>query len=304
MSIVDEKPAKARLPSWIRVRVGAGGAPSAVAGILGEAGLHTVCASAHCPNQSECFGRGTATFLILGDRCTRRCRFCAVEGGQPAAPDPGEAGRVAAAAARLKLRYVVVTSVTRDDLPDGGAGAFAETILALRAACQGVRVEVLTPDFGGREADIDTVLDAQPDVFNHNLETVRRLQRTIRPQADYARSLAVLAHAARRGREVVVKSGMMVGLGETDEELFEALGDLHAAGCRALTIGQYLSPSPAHQPVARFVPPATFEEYRATALRMGFSAVAAGPMVRSSYNAEALCSTPTLGAPAGIAHGC
>ena len=256
--------------------------------MLADAGLHTVCASAQCPNQAECFGRGTATFLILGNHCTRRCRFCAVEGGVPVAPDPGEAGRVAAAAARMKLRYVVVTSVTRDDLSDGGAGLFADTIRALRAACHGARIEVLTPDFGGREADIATVLDAQPDVFNHNLETVRRLQRTIRPQADYARSLAVLAYAARHGLDTVVKSGVMVGLGETDAELFDALADLHAAGCRALTIGQYLAPSPAYTPVARFVPPGTFEVYRASALRMGFTAVAAGPLVRSSYHAEAL----------------
>lgn len=259
-----------------------------MAALLAEAGLHTVCENAHCPNQSECYGRGTATFLILGNHCTRRCRFCAVEGGVPAAPDAAEPGRVAAAAARLKLRYVVVTSVTRDDLADGGAGAFAATILALRAACQGVLVEVLTPDFGGREADIAAVLDARPDVFNHNLETVRRLQRSIRPQADYDRSLAVLACAARRAGGPAVKSGVMVGFGETEAELFEALADLLAAGCRTLTIGQYLAPSSAHAPVARYVPPAAFDGYRETALRMGFAAVAAGPMVRSSYHAGTL----------------
>ena len=275
----------ARLPPWIRIRYGGQGERETVNKLLAESSLHTVCQGAQCPNQHECFSRGVATFMILGDICTRNCRFCAVTTGQPPPVDADEPRRVAEAAAKLKLNHVVVTSVTRDDLPDGGAGHFAATIRALRSALPAATVEVLTPDFKGVERDIDTVLEAAPDVFNHNLETVQRLQRIIRPAADYVRSLGVLAYAARQGK-ALVKSGLMVGLGETDEEIYAAMEDLRKAGVVLLTIGQYLAPSPGHAPVARFVPPPQFEDYARRGTAMGFRNVAAGPMVRSSYMAE------------------
>lgn len=279
-----------RLPPWIRVRVPGDGTARAVQDLLNETALHTVCQGAHCPNKHECFSRGTATFMILGDVCTRDCLFCAVASGKAAPPDPDEPRRVAEAAARLSLKHVVVTSVTRDDLPDGGAGHFAATIRALRDRLPAAKVEVLTPDFMGRDRDIDTVLAAAPDVFNHNLETVRRLQKTIRPAASYERSLAVLRRAAAWRPKPAVKSGLMVGLGETDAEVVEAIGDLRSAGCDLLTIGQYLAPSRAHHPVERFVPPETFADYGRAAMAMGFRNVASGPLVRSSYQAEALHS--------------
>lgn len=286
MTVNGEK--KNRLPPWIRVRYSGRGTVEAVNHLLDECALHTVCQGAQCPNQHECFSRGVATFMILGDTCTRDCAFCAVKTGRPAAPDPGEPRRVAEAAARLKLRHVVVTSVTRDDLPDGGAGQFAATIAALRGALPESTIEVLTPDFQGVARDLETVFAAAPDVFNHNLETVRRLQLAIRPAANYERSLAVLAAAARWGRGLVPKSGLMVGLGETDEEVIEAMADLRRAGVELLTIGQYLAPSPRHAPVARFVPPEQFAEFARQGTALGFRNVAAGPMVRSSYHAEAL----------------
>ncbi len=269
----------------------AGGRLAAVRDALAGAGLNTVCESAQCPNRQECFHRGTATFMILGKICTRRCRFCAVESGAPRPPDPDEPRRVAETAARLGLRHVVVTSVTRDDLPDGGAGAFAAVVSWIRFR-PGITVETLTPDFQGQAAALAAVLEAGPDVFNHNLETVERLQPAIRPQADYRRSLAVLRAAGRHRPRPVVKSGLMVGLGETDSELFRALADLRAAGCDALTLGQYLAPSREHLPVDRFVPPERFAEYREKALILGFTAVAAGPLARSSYRAEALFRKP------------
>ncbi len=276
-----------RLPPWIRVRVPAAEQKyRAVHAALREAGLPTVCESAHCPNRLECFNRGTATVMILGDICTRNCRFCAVKHGAPAPPHPDEPARVKQLAVRLGLRYVVVTSVTRDDLPDGGAGIFADVIRALHGIP--VRVEVLTPDFQGREASIAAVLAAEPEVFNHNLETVRRLQPQIRPQADYTRSLQVLRTAARLRTQTLIKSGLMLGLGETDAELRQSLLDLLENGCRALTMGQYLAPSRGHFPVARYVAPAEFETYRDWALQMGFAAVASGPLVRSSYQADIL----------------
>ena len=295
-----------RLPPWIRIRYAGRGAQESVNQLLADNALHTVCQGAHCPNQHECFSRGVATFMILGDVCTRDCRFCAVGTGRPAPVDPDEPRRVAEAAARLRLRHVVVTSVTRDDLPDGGAGHFAATIQAIRKHVPGATVEVLTPDFQGVERDLETVLDAAPDVFNHNLETVRRLQKTIRPAADYERSLAVLAYAAGKSevgsrrsavsiqhpassiqhRRTLTKSGLMVGLGETDEEINEAMADLRRAGVELLTVGQYLAPSAAHAPVVRYVTPAQFEEYARRGTAMGFRNVAAGPLVRSSYMAE------------------
>ena len=280
-----------RLPPWIRIRLHTDGRYTAVNKALGAAALHTVCESAHCPNKQECFNRGTATFMILGNICTRQCRFCAVNSGTPPfPPDPDEPRRIADLAARFGIRHVVVTSVTRDDLPDGGAGAFAETITRIKAL-PGITVEVLTPDFQGNIHSINTVLSAAPDVFNHNLETVERLQPAIRPQADYRRSLSVLHTASRAGIRPRVKSGLMVGLGETDDELMVALADLRSAGCRSLTLGQYLAPSPRHWPVARFVPPERFEHYHRRALGLGFLAVAAGPLVRSSYQADKLMAT-------------
>jgi lipoic acid synthetase len=265
--------------------------------MLRDLGLHTVCQSAHCPNIGECFARGTATFMILGGVCTRSCRFCAVEGGRPAAPDPDEPARVAEATRRLGLRHVVVTSVTRDDLPDGGAGHWAATIRALRAAGgEGLTVEVLTPDFGGDRAALAAVAEAGPAIFNHNVETVPRLYAEVRPEAVYGRSLAVLRGVSEGWGGIVVKSGLMLGMGERDDELRGVLVDLRAAGCSALTLGQYLSPSARHYPVARFVGPEEFERWGEEARAMGFRAVASGPMVRSSFQADRMAAELAGGA--------
>ena len=276
-----------RLPSWFRRPLPPGAEGGRVKQLLGRLDLHTVCEGAKCPNRAGCWHEGAAAFLILGDACTRACRFCAIpHAAQPAPPDPGEPARLAEAAAAMGLRHVVVTSVTRDDLPDGGAAHFAATIRAIRARLPGATVEVLVPDFQNAAAALDLVLAAKPDIFNHNLETVERLQPSIRPQADYRRSLAVLAYAARAGART--KSGLMLGLGETDGEIAAALRDLRAAGVALLTLGQYLAPSPAHHPVARFAAPAEFDRWRADALALGFASVASAPHVRSSYHAEEL----------------
>ncbi len=275
-----------RFPPWLRKRLPPEGELRPVRELLRDLALNTVCQSAHCPNLCECFAQGTATFMILGRTCTRSCGFCAVERGAGEPLDADEPRRVAEAAARLRLRHVVVTSVTRDDLPDGGSEQFAATIAAVRAACKAT-IEVLTPDFLGREDCLRRVLAAGPDVFNHNVETVPRLYPVVRPQASYERSLAVL----RRGGEcggALTKSGVMVGLGESHDEVVAVMRDLRGVGCEALTIGQYLRPSPAHLAVERFVPPEEFEAYREEAEALGFVAVAAGPFVRSSYHAEAL----------------
>lgn len=251
--------------------------------IAGE-GLHTVCQEARCPNLWECYARNTATFLILGDRCTRDCRFCAVAHGTPAPPDPEEPERVARAAAEMGLSYVVITSVTRDDLADGGAAHFAAAIAAVRRHLPQARVEVLIPDFQGRPEALSTVIRAAPDVINHNVETVPRLYPQVRPQADYRRSLALLGRIAASG--IPAKSGLMLGLGERAEEVRSVLEELCRAGCRILTLGQYLQPSPAHLPVAAWVPPEEFEAWRRLALAIGFDEVASAPLVRSSYRAE------------------
>jgi lipoic acid synthetase len=277
-----------RIPNWIRLNMRADGDFSRVHDLVGDLGLHTVCKSAKCPNIHECWGRGTATLMLLGNLCTRACRFCAVPAGRPQGLDVDEPRRAAEAAERMSLNHVVLTSVARDDLPDGGAGIFAQTIRAIRARRPQASIEVLVPDFQGVEKDVATVLDAGPDVFNHNLETVRRLQAAIRPQASYGRSLAVLKQAASVPSAPAVKSGIMLGLGETEEELLEALRDLHAAGCRLLTLGQYLQPTKAHRPVHHFVPPADFDRYAVMAREIGFLGVASGPMVRSSYRADEL----------------
>jgi len=276
-----------RFPPWLRKRIPPEGQSRRVRELLGRLRLHTVCQSAHCPNLCECFARGTATFLILGDVCTRHCRFCAVGSGTVAPPDPEEPAHVAEAVASLGLGHVVVTSVTRDDLPDGGSGQFAATIAAVREV-SGATIEVLTPDFQGCWDDLYRVLDAGPDVFNHNVETVPRLYASVRPEADYGRSLAVLRRAHLREGDAMTKSGLMVGLGERPDEVLAVMADLREARCEALTVGQYLRPSPEHLPIASFVTPEQFNTYREQAEEMGFEAVAAGPFVRSSYHAEAL----------------
>jgi lipoyl synthase len=276
-----------RLPEWLRKKRAAGEV-RAIKCALRARGLHTVCEEARCPNIGECFARGTATFLILGEICTRRCGFCAVAHGTPAAPDPTEPARVAEQVAALSLTHAVVTSVTRDDLPDGGAAHFVATIAAIRKASPSASIEVLTPDFEGREQDIAAVCRARPDVFNHNLETVERLTPSVRSKASYRRSLAVLAAARRHLPTGRIKSGLMLGLGETDAEVEEALRDLRAGGCDIATVGQYLAPSKAALPVARFVPPEAFERIASIGRAMGFTAVFAGPLVRSSYCAEEL----------------
>ncbi len=275
-------------PQWLRRRLPSGPEFEEVKRVLEKAHLHTVCEEAKCPNLWECFSRHTATFLIMGDTCTRNCRFCAVSHGTPGPPDPMEASRVAEAARAMGLRYVVVTSVTRDDLPDGGARFFAGTISALREGVPGGSVEVLIPDFRGRPEDLETVIAARPDVLNHNLETVERLYPTARPEAEYGRSLKLLARARERAPELPVKSGMMLGLGERPVEVRAALSDLLDAGCRMLTLGQYLQPSSKHLAVDRFVPPEEFDAWRELALAMGFEQVASGPFVRSSYRAGEL----------------
>ena len=250
--------------------------------------LHTVCESARCPNIHECYHRGAATFMILGERCTRGCGFCAVPKGNPAPLDPAEPANVARMAAEMKLRYVVVTSVNRDDLPDGGSRHFAETVREVRRAFPQARVEVLTPDFCGDHDAVARVLDAGPHVFNHNVETVPRLYRRVRPQADYRQSLEVLAFARRHAESTLAKSGFMVGLGETEEEVRALLRDLRAAGVDVATIGQYLQPTRRNLPVAAFIEPRQFDSYRDYGLTLGFRMVFSGPLVRSSYMAEAV----------------
>ncbi|MCD4824653.1 MAG: lipoyl synthase [Phycisphaerae bacterium] len=286
----NRKPGR-RLPLWLKRRLPAGGESAAVVKLLHDLKLATVCEGAQCPNRGECYARGTATFLILGETCTRSCRFCAIP--TTTTPDPpreDEPSAVAQASAAMGLKYVVITSVTRDDLPDGGAGHFARTIQAVRSRLPEAKIEVLVPDFQGNEAAIDIVLAAGPDVFNHNVETAERLYAAVRPQADYRQSMAVLAYAKRRAAEtsaaVYTKSGMMVGLGETDDEVLGVMRDLRLANCDILTIGQYLAPSGSHLPVERFVPPEIFDAWEIRAKKMGFSAAACGPFVRSSYHAE------------------
>jgi lipoic acid synthetase len=280
---------RGKFPPWLKKRLPCGTKTAPVRALLDELDLATVCQSAHCPNQGECFAHGTATFMILGRTCTRNCRFCAVHDGTPSPAEPGEPARVAEATARLGLRHVVVTSVTRDDLPDGGSAQFAATIRALHARSNAT-VEVLTPDFGGRAADLERVLDAGPEVFNHNVETVPRLYDQVRPQAQYGRSLDVLRRAATCARRPVTKSGLMLGLGETEPEVHAVLADLRGAGCDVVTLGQYLAPSPQHHEVVEFVSPQRFQALRRRALAMGFRAAAAGPFVRSSYGAAELAA--------------
>jgi len=280
-----------RKPSWLKRRLPSGPIYGTVCQGLEAQGLHTVCQEAKCPNQWECFSHQTATFLILGSRCTRNCGFCAVGHGSIGPPDPEEPLRVARMAHDMALSYVVVTSVTRDDLPDGGAGLFAGTIQALREAIPDVRVEVLIPDLQGQPAAIATVVAAGPDVLNHNLETVPRLYKRVRPEADYRRSLNLLQRVRDLAPPMMTKSGLMLGLGETETEVMGTLEDLRHVDCRMVTLGQYLQPTPDHLPVQRYVPPEEFDHWRDVALQMGFQQAASGPLVRSSYQARELFRT-------------
>ncbi len=274
-------------PSWLRRRLPTGADYEKVRVIIEKGRLHTVCQEAACPNQFECFASHTATFLILGSQCTRNCRFCNIQSSADLPkPDSDEPKRVADAVEQMGLGYVVITSVTRDDLPDGGAGHFAETILAIRKRRSDVRIEVLIPDFCGNPKALRSVLEAGPDVLNHNIETVPRLYPRVRPQADYQRSLALLKAAAEYQPSMPTKSGIMLGLGEKYEEVCQTLEDIRMCGCRFLTIGQYLQPSKAHLPVQRYVPPDEFDRLRETALALGFEEAACGPFVRSSYHAR------------------
>lgn len=285
-----------RMPRWMHRPVRCGPELQKVEGVLADEHLNTVCVGAKCPNRGECYSAGTATFMIMGARCTRDCRFCAMPTGGVEELDPEEPVRVARAAAEMGLGHVVVTSVTRDDLADGGAWHFAETVAAVRELLPDATVEVLIPDFGGRRSDIDAVIAARPDVFNHNVETVGRLYGEVRPQADYNRSLGVLAQAAGAG--LPAKSGFMVGLGEAVEEVDGLLSDLLGAGCTLVTAGQYLQPSAANLPMARYWRPEEFEALEERALSMGFEAVASGPLVRSSYFAHEMADA-ALGRGAG-----
>ena len=278
-----------RKPEWIRVRAAAPGSRfHDIKRVLREANLHTVCEEASCPNIGECFGKGTATFMIMGDTCTRRCPFCDVGHGKPLPPDVNEPAQLAKSISLLKLKYVVITSVDRDDLRDGGAQHYADCLSAIRAASPHTKLETLVPDFRGRlDTALDVLAPSLPDVLNHNMETVPRLYKLARPGADYAHSLKLLKEFKARFPQVTTKSGLMLGLGETDEEVLQAMRDLREHNVEMLTLGQYLQPSASHLPVLRYVHPDTFSMFEKAAIEMGFSHAACGPMVRSSYHADA-----------------
>ena len=273
-----------RKPSWLRARLPSGPGYTAVRSLVDEHKLHTVCQSAQCPNLGECWSRGTATLMILGNICTRSCNFCAVQTGRPTELDLGEPARVAEAVAKMNLRHCVLTSVARDELADGGASVWAATIRAVRYRNPSTAIEVLVPDFKGRMSDVDTVLDAKPDIFNHNVETVERLQKPVRVQARYDRSRSVLRHAKSRG--FTIKTGIMLGLGEEKPEVEQTLRDLAADKVDILTIGQYLQPTPQHRPISRWVTPEEFQDWKAFGLSVGFGVVESGALVRSSYHAD------------------
>ena len=273
-----------RLPAWFKVELRQGPDYQDIRRLTESLKLHTICEEARCPNVWECWNNRTATFLILGDICTRRCHYCSVTTGRPLPLDESEPDRVAEAVQALGLRHAVITSVNRDELPDGGAAIFAATIRAIRRAHQSCTIEVLIPDFLGDEVALETVLAAAPDILNHNIETVPRLFPSVRPQGRYARSITLLQRASRRG--ALAKSGLMVGLGETMDEVRELMGELRAVGCSILSIGQYLQPTKAHWPVMRFYPPEEFALLKEDGLSLGFQHVESGPLVRSSYHAE------------------
>jgi lipoic acid synthetase len=292
----DSRAPSRRLPSWLKRSLPEGNGNFFTHHLLRELRLETVCENARCPNRPECYARRTATFMILGNICTRPCGFCSVPKGAPEVLQEDEPQRVALAAQRLGLRHVVITSVTRDDLPDGGADHFYRCILAVRALT-GAVVEVLTPDFLGKVEAVDRVLEAQPEVYNHNVETVPRLYKKVRGRAEYQRSLDLLAHVKRRAPQAVTKSGLMLGLGETTEELLEVLADLRAVKCDNLTLGQYLAPTLKHVPVKRYVPPEEFDALARLARLLGFRQVASGPFVRSSYHADEMVNVHARGNP-------
>jgi lipoic acid synthetase len=284
-SKIDPTLHQSKKPEWIKVRLPSNPVFFSTKGLISDLKLHTVCESAQCPNRWECWSQGTATFMIAGDRCTRACGFCAVDTAKPFALEADEPQRVAEAIQRLKLKHVVITAVARDDLADGGADHFAQTIEAVRAVDPDIIIEVLTPDFNGREEPLQKVIDAKPHVFNHNLETVERLTPLVRSRAKYRLSLDFLKRAKELDPEVVTKSGLMLGLGETENELFQAMDDLRDANVQVLTLGQYLRPTPNHLPVVEYIRPEAFDLYREIATNKGFEYVASGPLVRSSYHA-------------------
>jgi lipoic acid synthetase len=282
-----QTPARQRLPEWLRIQLPTSQSFGRTRALLEELKLHTVCESAKCPNHWECWSKGTATFMIAGDRCTRACGFCAVATAKPLALEADEPARVAEATRRMRLNHVVITAVARDDLPDGGADHFRQTIEHVRTLNPGIVIEVLVPDFLDKDESIDAVLAANPHIYNHNLETVRRLTPAVRHRATYDRSLSVLAKVKnRRGDSIHTKSGLMLGLGETEDELLQAMKDLRRAHCDILTLGQYLQPTLRHLPVVEFIRPEAFARHKKTAEAMGFVHVASGPMVRSSYHAD------------------
>ena len=292
----DRVPAGGK-PRWLTVRAPGTAGYRRLKRLVHEQSLHTVCEEANCPNIGECWHHGTATFMILGGVCTRACAYCNVEHGQPGPVDETEPARVARAVRALDLEYVVITSVDRDDLDDGGAGAFAATVGAIRALSPTCRIEILIPDFGGQDAPLETVLEAGPDVLNHNIETVRSQYRRARPGGNYDRALRLLDHTHRFQPAVPTKSGLMVGLGERWSELVETLTDLRQAGCDILTIGQYLRPSAAHLPVARYYHPDEFGRLKQVAVTLGFGHVESGPLVRSSYHAHEQADAFAAGSP-------
>ena len=273
-------------PAWLKVRLPTGPQVEELRRLMRSKSLHTVCEEAHCPNMAECWGAGTATFMILGDTCTRSCGFCAVRSGRPMDLDPDEPGRVGDAVMRMGIGHAVVTSVNRDELPDGGASVFAATIGEIRRRSPGTTVEVLTPDFRGHSDALDVVLAARPDVMAHNVETVPRLYARVRPQAVYERSLEVLRRTHERAPDLVCKTGIMVGLGETEDEVRATMQDIRAQGTDVLTLGQYLRPSPVHLPIERYWSPEEFARFRDAGMAMGYRHVESGPLVRSSYHAE------------------
>jgi len=273
-----------RLPSWLKVKIGSGETYTRVKGLLVRQNLHTVCESARCPNLGECWGRGTATFMIMGELCTRNCGFCAINHGRPLPPDPDEPKRLAEAAHEMELKWVVITSVTRDDLPDGGAIHFSSCVKELRKAVPDAGIEILVPDFRGKEEALDIIMENPPDILNHNVETIPALYSDVRPGADFKRSIALLKAFSDRG--LITKSGLFVGLGEPPVLLNAAIYEIREAGCRSITIGQYLQATPDNLPVEKFVTPEEFEDLADFARTIGFEHVASGPLVRSSYHAE------------------
>ncbi len=283
-------------PPWLKVRAPGSAGYRRLKQLVQSLNLHTVCAEANCPNIGECWDQGTATFMILGDVCTRSCGYCNVLHGRPQALDPNEPNRVGRAVASLRLDHVVITSVDRDDLPDGGASAFAATVRAIRSARPECRIELLIPDFKGQNRALKTVLAEKPDVLNHNIETVRRLYRSVRPAGRYDLALELLARAAHFTPTIPTKSGLMVGLGETIDEVIETMADLRKHGCRILTVGQYLRPSPANVPLSRYYEPKEFSEIKRVACGLGFHHVESGPLVRSSYHAQEQADAATRAA--------